>query len=122
MTRANAIWLALYLVFLAGIIWGTFVWRARAIVDLGTADNVQSWREFGQKIANEEKDNSPTRHTVSKRDEPPMLVYLKERFGIVVFGVVLFGSIFFGIAMFLARNLWASSYKPDVPPESESNS
>ena len=122
MTRTNAAWLTAYILFLVGIIWGTNAWRDGSIDDLSQQESVESWREFGEKVAKEADENTPTRHTISRRNEPPMLVYLRERFWVILLGAILFGSIFFGIGMFLARNLWGSSYTPNLPAESDSES
>jgi hypothetical protein len=116
MSRTNLTWLVVYVLYMAGVIWGTCAWREHEVEDLNTPQNIQGWQDFQQKVHDEDKDQTPVRHTVSKRSEPPMLVFLRERFWVILFGAVLFGTIFFGIGMFLIRELWSSTYVPNLPP------
>lgn len=103
-------WLVGYAVFMAAAVGGTCVWRNAALEHLNTPEERQRWLDYQGEVVRQEADEiTPVKHKISTRDEPPLLVWLRERFVAILAAVVVFGSVFFGITMFLVRGLWSSS-------------
>ena len=88
---------------------------------LNTPEERQRWLDYQGELTRQEADvNTLVKHKISTRDEPPMLVWLRERFAPILVAVVVFGSLFFGMAMFLARGLRRSNASPfHVTPEAD---
>ena len=74
------------------------------------------WLEYQMQMQHEKQDRAPVEHKISLRDEPPLLVWLRERFAAILFAVVLFGSLFFGMTMFLVR-FWSANVPMKPPTE-----
>jgi hypothetical protein len=102
---ALGLWGAGYLVFLAALIWGVSSWSRRTLEQLNTPEARAEWHEYQEQMRHEAEDHAPVRHKISQTVEPPLQVWLRDRFYVILGGVILFGTGFYLIAMFLGRKL-----------------
>jgi len=88
---------------------------------LTSPEERQRWLEYQGEVTRQESDvNTPVKHKISTRDEPPLLVWLRERFAPTWPLSSSSAACCFGMAMFLARGLWSSQELPlPITPEAD---
>jgi hypothetical protein len=99
-------WLAAYLVFTGLIVWGVYLYRARAMESLKTPEARAAWEEWRQAAA-EQTAGGPVQRKVPSSTEAPGLVLMRDHFGVMLAAAIIFGSALFAISMFLIRGAFA---------------
>ena len=109
--RTNLLWLAAYVVYLAGIV-ALVLWARRTtLVEMDTPEARAAWSSWREAPANQETDG-PVRRSPPRSSEPPALVLVRDYFGVVMSGAVLFGSLLFRALMMALRGVFSSRFNP----------
>ena len=111
LTRANAVWLAVYLVYLAAIVAGMFWTRETTLRTMDTPEAREQWRAWRESPPNQDT-VGPVRRRPPTVTEPPALVLVRDYFGVILSGAVIFGSLLFAAIMIAARGALAKSRLP----------
>ncbi len=84
--------------------------RARlALANLSTIEARADWETWQREAALQSK-SGPVRRAQSESPEPPMLVLLRDHFGVMLAAAAVFSSLLFATAMIAAaRSLWSGT-------------
>ncbi len=99
MKKSNVIWSVLYVVCMAGMLWGMFRAREAAFATYGTQQAIEEWEAWREDV----RQLPPNQRDVPESDLPPAYVLMRDNFGVLVgFAVILVSALFF-ITMVVSR-------------------
>ena len=105
-TRANAIWLCLYVALMATIGGGLY-WVRTGFTQLYQGAQAQEdWDAWRQEAIRQRDGGGPVKRRKPKSDQPPILVLMDEHFAVCVTASVVLGSALFLTTMFFLRGTW----------------
>ena len=84
--------LAAYLLAMGLVVWGVFHARTWALENLSTESAQADWDQW-RREADEQSRTGPVRRAKADSPEPPMLVLLRDYFGIMMTGALVFSSL-----------------------------
>lgn len=88
--RRHPMAIALYLLLLAGIVWGIFSARERTIAVYGTPQAQAEWDKWRAAAASQ--NSGPVKRRSPESVAPPALVLMRDHFGVVLAAGVVFGT------------------------------
>jgi hypothetical protein len=94
-------WFAAYLVVMALIVGGLFYGRQKALAIYGSQKAKGEWEEW--RSATKDMASGPEARRVPKRDEPPALLLMRDRFVACLLTALLLTSVLFATFMILIR-------------------
>jgi hypothetical protein len=97
------LWLAVYVATLAGIAIFTIHLRDATLAD--DAQTRQSWQQWRQAEVKREAEPGPIQRAPPKSREPPMVVLLRDNFGVILVASVVFPGIILGFLMIIVRGV-----------------
>ncbi len=110
------LWLAVYLLVAAAIVWAMVETRRRVIAQLDNASARAQWRQWKDEVAKRQADeNVRVKRRVPRGDEPPALVMLRDHFPAVLGGVLVVATFLFAFLAFLLRGIFSSPAKANAP-------
>jgi hypothetical protein len=107
--RANLLWLAAYLVYLAGVVALVFWARRTTLREMDTPEARAAWTTWREAPTNQSGDG-PVRRRAPTSTEPPALVLVRDYFSVVMCGAIVFGSLLFAALMLAARGVMSSGH------------
>jgi len=115
--RGNLLWLAAYLVVLAGIVLVMLQVRRVTLRTLSTSAARAEWNDWRESPPNVRTD-LPVRRRAPSSDEPPALVLMRDYFPVMMAAAVVFGSLLFATILLAARGS-LSHDRPATPPRGQ---
>jgi hypothetical protein len=103
------LWLAVYVAILAAIAMFTIHLRDATLAD--DVETSQSWQKWRQAEIEREAEAGPIERTVPKSHEPPMVVLMRDNFGVILAASVVFPGIIIGFLMIVLRGVVRQSMK-----------
>lgn len=106
-------WLLCYLALMTGGLWSlhrAHVW-ALATFDTSSDEGAQrqaQWDEWRKEAAEQSAGKGPVKRRVPKSAEPPMLVLLRDYYGMCIAAFVLFGSVLYATFVYFVRGIFSS--------------
>jgi hypothetical protein len=77
--------------------------RRTALQDFSTSAAVADWQKWRDAAREQSEGAGPVSRRVPKSDEPPMLVLLRDYYGMCLAAVLGFGSLSYAVLVFLFR-------------------
>jgi hypothetical protein len=106
------LWLAAYLVVLAGVIVAMFQMRSITLRTMDTPEARADWQAWRDAPPNQRTD-LPVRRRAPSSDEPPALVLMRDYFGVMMTAAIVFSSLLFAAIAFAARGVfWRDERAP----------
>lgn len=109
---SSALWLAVYLAMLAGVVSGMLYLRAEAKAVYGTAEaqaEWDAWREDATKMAEQP---SVVKRRAPKSAQPPALVLMRDHFTVCMSLAIVLSTVLFGTFMMLVRGAMRENKSP----------
>jgi hypothetical protein len=103
--KSNLLWLAAYLIVLAGVIVAMLQLRIVTLRTMGTPEARAQWQAWRNAPPNQRTD-LPVRRRAPSSDEPPALVLMRDYFGVMMTAAIVFGSLLFAAIAFSARGVF----------------
>ena len=89
-------WFAGYLV-LVGTVVGAMLWTRQSVLsDSSPLTSKSDWQEWRNDVTKQAK-TGPVERRVPKSEEPPVLVLMRDNFGVMMTGAILFSSLLYWI-------------------------
>jgi len=112
--RGNLLWLAAYLIVLAGVVLVMLQVRRLTLRTLDTPEARAEWNAWRESPPNVRTD-LPVRRRVPSSDEPPALILMRDYFPVIMASAAVFGSLLFAAIMFAVRGaIWRD--RPHASP------
>ncbi|MBS0211399.1 MAG: hypothetical protein JSS27_20850 [Planctomycetes bacterium] len=96
---------AAYVVYLALVIVGLYQARAMILAEYGTPEAIEQWREWQLETERQSKRPEGSERRAVGIDEPPQVVLMRDRFGLIALGTVLTASFMFAFLVFIVRGM-----------------
>jgi uncharacterized membrane protein YedE/YeeE len=104
------LWLAIYVVAIGGVAIYIVRLRDQMLDDRPEiAANEQSWQDWVKSEVNREANSGPIQRAPPKSPEPPMLVLMRDHFGVIFGAAVVFPAIIIGFMLIVARGVLRQS-------------
>ena len=104
--KSNLLWLAAYLVVLAGVIVGMLQIRKVTLRTMDTPEARAQWQAWRDAPPNQRTD-LPVRRRAPSSDEPPALVLMRDYFAVMMTAAIVFSSLLFAAIAFSARGAFS---------------
>jgi hypothetical protein len=96
-------WLVTYVVILCGIALFTIHLRNTILAD--NAETASSWEQWRQAEVKREAQAGPIQRAPPKSREPPMVVLMRDNFGVIFAASIIFPGIIIGFLMIVLRGV-----------------
>jgi hypothetical protein len=108
-------WLVTYVVILCGIAFFTIHLRDTILTD--NAETANSWEQWRQAEIQREGEPGPIQRAPPKSHEPPMVVLMRDNFGVILGASIIFPGIIIGFLIIVVRGVLrqSSSGTPSKP-------
>jgi hypothetical protein len=106
--KRNLLWLAAWLIVVAGVIVGMLQLRNVTLRTLGTPEARAEWQAWRDAPPNQRTD-LPVRRRPPSSAEPPALVLMRDYFGVMMTAAVVFSSLLFAAITIAARGAFSPS-------------
>lgn len=103
----KAIWIGVYVLTMAAIVWKMFDARATILATLDNPLARSNWEEWREAVRNQSTGAGPVHRRIPKSSEPPALVLMRDYFGVCLTAVVLFVSALYFVTAFLLHGALA---------------
>lgn len=90
---------------MAAIVASLMVMRRRVVDRLSQPEAIAQWRAWRAETERQSELPGPVQRRAVVSDEPPALVLLRDRFGVIVATSVLIGTFLFAFLAFLGRGM-----------------
>ncbi len=105
MSRANWIWFILYVVAMLVVASALSRARQRAIGQLATRQARTDWEDWQTEAVRQSAGDGPVHRRISRSEEPPELVLLRDHFFTCLGGLWLFTTALFLTLLFMIRGV-----------------
>jgi hypothetical protein len=96
-------WLIAYVAILCGI--AMFTTHMRDAILSGDTDSARSWEQWRQAEVQREAKIGPIQRAPPKSHEPPMVVLMRDNFGVILAASIVFPGIIIGFLMIVLRGV-----------------
>jgi hypothetical protein len=120
MSLTNGLWLAGYVLLMAGLAAAMFAAQASVIATYDTPQARAEWEAWRAAAKKQSVDNQtgvegPVQRKVPKSAEPPALVLMRDYFGVCLAGSLFFSSLLFGVTMIVVRGALSAPGTSEPP-------
>ncbi|HEV2969796.1 MAG TPA: hypothetical protein VGY55_07385 [Pirellulales bacterium] len=99
-------WIVIYLTAIGAIAIYTVHVRNQMLADAkGIAKDEQSWQDWREAASKQDGINGPVERVLPPSTEPPMLMLMRDHFGVILGASVVFPGIILGFLMLVARGV-----------------
>ena len=124
LTRANVIWLCLYVALMAALAGGLHWVRNGFSERYQGAQAQEDWDTWRTEAARQRDGGGPVKRRKPKSAQPPILVLMDEHFAVCVTASMVLGSALFLTTMFFLRGAWTAQplqlHEDPLSPASDS--
>jgi hypothetical protein len=106
LTPSRLAWLLAYLAAMSAVVAALVVARGRVVASLDTPEAREQWQRW--KDETRRQSDGPIQRRPVRSDEPPALILLRDRFGVIVATSVVICSFLFAFLAFAARGAFGS--------------
>ncbi len=107
----GVLWLVAYVALIAAVIVSLVDARNHTLSQMDTPQAKAEWETWRQAVR-DQPESAPVKRQVPKSSEPPLIVLLRDYFGVCLAAAVLFSSLLFGVIAFMVRGVLRSGEKP----------
>ncbi len=106
----GVIWLLAYVALIAAVIVSLVDARNHTLSQMDTPQVQAEWETWRQAVR-DQPESAPVKRRVPKSSEPPLVVLLRDYFGVCLAAAVVFSSLLFGVISFMVRGVLRSEEK-----------
>jgi hypothetical protein len=97
------LWLVAYVAILGGIAMLTIHFRDAILAD--NAQTTKSWEQWREAEVQREGESGPIQRAPPKSREPPMVVLMRDNFGVILAASIIFPGMIIGFLMMVLRGV-----------------
>ena len=95
-----AVWMIAYVAVIGTVVGSVLSARQRALDELSTPEAQADWETWRQSVRDEALSDAPVRRRVPGSGEPPLVVLMRDHFGVCMAAAVVISSALFGVIAF----------------------
>lgn len=114
LNATNLVWLVIYLLCMAGVVFGLSVARERALTAMASPEAQANWTDFRSEMKRQAEDpKAPVARQPPRSEEPPALRLLRDYYGTcVALALVLCSALFITVMVMLRGVLGGERFVP----------
>ena len=99
------LWAPIYFALLAGVVLGMFAARDWALADLSAPASLADWQQWREDVRTEQERPTTVERRIPKSTEPPMLVLMRDQYGVLLGAAVVFSSLLYWVFAWLITGM-----------------